>query len=187
MSTIPTRLTHFWEYTVAKADQAWNWLGKNHDQVTVTFAVIAGIYVLMEYKLNEVDATIKRAMELQARYGAAEILTSRLKLESYWLSPESESDLQQAGGSTKNEKITEVLLRHKLDGSVFVLADFFHQVTTCVKQNLCHLETTCAVFKRPAVELRNTYFDLFKQWEKRWGENLGDGPYKYFTANCPKD
>jgi hypothetical protein len=163
----------------------WVGLGNNHEQVTLTFAVVAGLYVLMEYRSNETDAVIKRTMEFQARFGQAELLKSRLELERYWLSPESANDLSQATG-TKNEKITKVILDHKLDGSVFVLADFFRQLVTCLKEKLCHLETTCAVFKTYVVELRNTYFDLFKTWEQRWGENLGDAPYKYFSSNCPK-
>ena len=72
--------------------------------MTITFAVIAGLYVLVEYKANERDATIKRTMDFQARYAQREILSSRRKLESYWLSPESEDDLRNLTG-TANEKI----------------------------------------------------------------------------------
>src|SRR6516165_5196033 len=118
-------------------------------------------------------------MEFQTRFGQTDILNSRMKLESYWLSSESQDDLSQAIG-TAGEKITEVVFKRKLDGSVFILADFFSQVTTCVKSELCHLRTTCAVFRNHVVALRNTYFDIFKKWEKRWGENLGEGPYQYF-------
>lgn len=163
----------------------WVWLGSNHEQVAIAFALVAGLYVLVEYRSNQTDALIKRTMEFQARFGQAEVLKARLELDRYWLSPESAKDLGQASGS-KNEKITQVVLDHKLDGSVFVLADFFRQIVTCMKEDLCHLETTCAVFKSYVVELRNTYFDLFKTWQQRWGENLGEAPYEYFSKNCAK-
>ena len=163
----------------------WAWVGRNHEQVTIAFAVIAGLYVLMEYRSNQTEALVKRAMEFQARFGQTELLKSRLELERYWLSPESAKDLDVAPGS-KNEKITKVVLDHKLDGSVFVLADFFGQTVTCLKEELCDLKTTCAVFKPYVTELRNTYFDLFKTWERRWGTNLGEGPFQYFSTNCDK-
>jgi hypothetical protein len=163
----------------------WSWLGKNHEQLTISFAVVAGLYVIFEYRSNATDTDIKRTLELQARFGQKELIEARYKLESYWLNPQSQIDLDQAGG-TKNEKLTKVIMDHKLDGSVFLLADFFGQVATCIKEKICHLETTCAVFKRNIVEMRNTYFDLFKNWEARWGENLGEVPYKVFVERCPK-
>jgi hypothetical protein len=163
----------------------WAWVGVNHEQVKIAFAVIAGLYVLVEYRSNQTEALVKRTMEFQARFGQTELLRSRLKLERYWLSPESAKDLDEASGS-KNEKITKVILDHKLDGSVYVLADFFGQTVTCLKEDLCELKATCAVFKPYVVELRNTYFDLFKTWERRWGHNLGEGPFQYFSANCDK-
>src|SRR5260370_23043562 len=96
-SGLPNEVNISWELSnvkaiLGKASQLWSWLGANHEQVTIAFALVAGLYVLVEYRSNETDATIKRAMEFQARYGQAEILSSRMKLENYWLSPESESD-----------------------------------------------------------------------------------------------
>ena len=165
---------------------SWSWLGANHEQVTIAFAVVAALYVLFEYHSNATDTDIKRTLDLQARFGQKELVEARFKLESYWLNPQSQVDLDQAAGATKNEKITTVVLDHKLDGSVFMLADFFGQVATCMKEKICDRETTCAVFQRNAVELRNTYFGLFKSWEARWGENLGEIPYKIFVEQCPR-
>lgn len=163
--------------------QLWQWLGSNHEPVKIAFAVVAGLYVLVQYQLAQTDATIARTMELQARYGQGDILAARVKLESYWLNPESEADLAKTIG-TKNEKITTVILGRKLDGSVFVLVDFFSQVVTCLQSGLCHTRTACTVFKRDVDGLRNTYFDLFQRWEKRWGENLAETAFQYFGKAC---
>lgn len=162
----------------------WRWIGVHKDHLTVIFAAVAGIYVLIEYNRNEIDANIKRTMEFQARYGQSEILSSRLKLESFWLNPDSDAQLAQESG-TEAEKITKLVYKNKLDGNVFVLADFFGQVTTCLRNDLCHVPTSCAAFKSHVVALRNTYFNLFKNWEKRWGENFIDDPYNFFIRSCP--
>jgi hypothetical protein len=164
---------------------AWTWLGANHEQVTIAFAVCAGLYVLFEYQSNSKDTDVKRTLELQARFGQKELIEARYKLENYWLSPQSKADLDLAPGS-KNQKITKVILDHNLDGNVFLVADFLSQVATCVKKEICDVKTACATFKKNVVEMRNTYYDLFKRWEERWGENIGEASYKVFNESCPK-
>jgi hypothetical protein len=173
MCSLATRLTTF-----------WNWIGTNHEQVTLLFAVVAGVYVLIEYKRSEIDADTKRVMEFQARYGQREILAARRKLDSFWLNPDSDAERAAEPGSAA-EKITAVVLKRKLDGEVFVVADFFDQVTTCIRTDLCHLKTACAIFKSEIDGKRNTYFDLFKKWEQRWGENRMEANFKYFSSKCP--
>jgi hypothetical protein len=168
----------------ARVTAFWSWIGDNHEQIALLFAVVAGLYVLIEYKRSETDADTKRVMEFQARYGQREILAARRKLEAFWLNPDSDAERDAATGSAA-EKITEVVLKHKLDGDVFVVADFFDQVTTCMRVDLCHLKTACAIFKSEVDGMRNTYFDLFKKWEKRWGENRMEPNFKYFAAKCP--
>jgi hypothetical protein len=162
----------------------WNWIGSNHDQVTLLFAAVAGLYVLIEYKRSETDAVTKRVMEFQARYGQREILAARRKLDSFWLNPDSDAERAAEPGSAP-EQITAVVLKHKLDGEVFVVADFFDQVTTCMRTELCHLTTACTIFKPEVDGMRNTYFDLFRKWEQRWGENRMEMNFKYFASNCP--
>jgi hypothetical protein len=169
----------------SRLSAVWAWIGSNHEQLTLLFAVVAGAYVLVEYKNNETDANIKRVMEFQARYGQREILAARKNLDAFWLNPASDAERNAAPGSAA-EKITAVVLKHKLDGDVFVVADFFDQVAICIRTDLCHLKTACTIFKSEVDGLRNTYFDLFKKWEKRWGENRMEANFKYFGSKCPK-
>ena len=164
----------------------WTWIGENHEQLTLLFAIVAGIYVLIEYKRNETDGATKRVMEYQARYGQKEILSARRALDAFWLNPGSETDLAAESGSPA-DKVAAVVIKRKLDGEVFVVADFFDQVTVCMRSDLCHLKTACRIFK-PAVDaLHNTYFALFQKWEKRWGENGMEENFKYFKRVCPKN
>jgi hypothetical protein len=168
----------------ARLTKFWNWIGTNHEQITLLFAVVAGVYVLIEYKRSETDADTKRVMEFQARYGQREILAARRKLDSFWLNPDSDAERAAEPGSAA-EQITAVVLKHKLDSEVFVVADFFDQVTTCMRTDLCHLKTACTIFKPEVEGMRNTYFDIFKKWEKRWGENRMETNFKYFASKCP--
>jgi hypothetical protein len=170
--------------TRARLAAIWDWIGSNHEQITLLFAVVAGAYVLVEYKRSETDADIKRVMEFQARYGQREILAARRKLDSFWLNPESDAQRAAEPGSAA-EQITAVVLKQKLDGEVFVVVDFFDQLTTCMRSDLCDLKTACMIFKPDVDGMRNTYFDLFKKWEQRWGENRMEVNFKYFANKCP--
>jgi hypothetical protein len=165
--------------------KGWEWLGANNDQVTIVFALIAGLYVLFEYQANEADTRVNRSLELQARYSQSELLAARQQLEAFWLSEESKQALDQAPGDAA-EKITFVVRARKLDPHVFLLADFLGQVALCVKSDLCDAKTACDAFRGPVVALHNTYFDLFKRWQERWGENLIAETYQLFNATCAR-
>ena len=163
----------------------WKWLGENHEQVTMLFALIAGAYVLVEYQLKEHEETVKRSLEFQARYGQKEILTARIKLDGYLLSEQYKQDIAAATTKDANGKITEVIRKRGLESNVFILADFFDQVTTCVEKDLCDKKTACAIFKGPVLGLRNNYYGLFEDWKKTWGENFAAKSHQYFDKKCP--
>jgi effector-binding domain-containing protein len=163
----------------------WKWLGENHEQVTIFFALVAGAYVLIEYQSKEHEETVKRSLEFQARYGQKEILAARIKLDGYLLSEQYKQDIAAAAAKDANGKMTEVIRKRGLDSNVYILADFFDQVTTCVEKDLCDKKTACAIFKGPIVGLRNNYHGLFEDWKKTWGENFAAKSSGYFEKNCP--
>jgi hypothetical protein len=165
----------------------WKGLGESHEQLTILFAVVAGVYVLVEYQLRQHEETVKRVLEFQARYGQKEILDARVKLDGYLLSEQYKLDIAAATAKDANGKMTEVIRKNKLDSNVFVLADFFDQVATCVEKDLCDRKTACAIFKGPITALRNNYYGLFEDWKKAWGENFAEKSRGYFDKNCPAD
>jgi len=165
----------------------WKWVGSNHEQVAILFAVVAGAYVLFEYKSKESEETVKRAMEFQARYGQKEILEARVKLHGYLLGEQFQKDYAAAKAKGGNAKMTELIRSHGLEPSVYVLVDFYDQVTTCVENDLCDKKTACAIFKEPITSLASNYHGLFDEWQKNWGENLAAKSNGYFSnkKNCP--
>ncbi|MBS0524078.1 MAG: hypothetical protein JSS04_10625 [Proteobacteria bacterium] len=162
----------------------WKWLGDNHEQVTLFFAIVAGAYVLFEYQSKNDEETVRRSLEFQARYGQKEILAARVKLDGYLLSELYKQDLAAATAKDANAKMTEVIRKRGLESNVFILADFFDQVTTCVEKNLCDKKTACSIFKGPIISLSNNYYGLFQDWQKTWGENFAAKSSGYFK-NCP--
>jgi hypothetical protein len=69
---------------------------------------------------------------------------------------------------------------------VRLLADFYGQVATCMKNSLCDVETACAAFWQGAKELRDNYSGLFKRWQKVWNTNLIEPTFLYFEEECGK-
>ena len=163
----------------------WKWLGDNKDQLTILFAVIAAGYVLYEYRGNQDASRIARTMEFATRYSEKELLGARIALDNV-LFDEGFDKKRAATGLKGNDAISKIITDMKLDSNVRLLADFFGQVATCMKNSLCDIGTTCAAFRQGTKELRNNYYGLFARWEKAWNTNLIEPTYQYFEMVCGK-
>jgi hypothetical protein len=166
-------------------ESGWTWLGANKEQLAIVFTVIAAGYVLYEYHASQVDADVKRTMDFQSRYSEKELLTARTALDDVLFDPEFEQK-KAATGLKGNDAISKMITDLKLASNVRLLADFYGQVATCMKNELCDRQTACAAFQKGAAELRDNYYGLFVRWEHNWNENLIEPTYKYFGTACAK-
>lgn len=164
----------------------WTWLAGNKEQLAIVFTVIAAGYVLYEYRGSQIDADVKRTLDFQSRYSEKELLSARTALDDVLFDPDLDKKLK-ATGLKGNAAITKLIADSKLTSNVRLLADFYGQVATCMKNSLCDRETACSAFQKGAAELRDDYYGLFKSWEKVWGENLIEPTYNYFQGACKKE
>jgi hypothetical protein len=167
----------------------WTWLGANAESLKLIFAIIAGGYVLFQYQSNLTDESIRRTLEFQSRYGKDDVGKARIELKNFWLlDPDRKKRIEEDAEKSKAQpgaKIAEAVLKEKaLAQYVWILADFFEQVTTCTQRGLCHRKTACAAFRSEVIAVRNTYFDLFKLWETAWGEDFIEKSYSFFDNKC---
>src|SRR5947209_1119550 len=161
---------------------SWNWTGANAEQIKIAFAVVAAMFVLQQYLVSVSDAAIKRTLEFQSRYSTGDVAAAHLDLDLLLLSPANKKMLDQA--VDPSSKITEFVQANKLERSVLVMTDFYSQLTTCVQQGICQLETACAVFKSRVYAHRNNFYDLVEIWDKEWGTKLMEPNFVYFRDNC---
>ena len=169
--------------------RCWRRLGKNAETLKLIFAIIAGGYVLFQYHSNVSDEKIKKTLEFQSRYGKDDVGKARIELKNYWLlDPDRKKRIEEDAAKSKVQpglRIAQAVLKEKeLARSVWILADFFEQVTTCVRGGLCDQDTACASFKSDVIAVRNTYYHLFKLWKAAWGEDLIEKSYDFFYNNC---
>ena len=160
----------------------WQWLADNKEQLTIIFTIIAAGYVLYEYLGSQTDAKVKRAMDFQARYGEKELLSARTGLDTLLFDQDFDKILEQG-----NDAISKAVTDRELDPNVRLLADFYGQVATCMKNGLCDVQTACAAFRQGTKELRNNFYGLFCRWQKVWKTNLIEPTYLYFEKECGKE
>jgi hypothetical protein len=161
----------------------WTWLGDSKEQLTVVFTIIAACYVLYEYHASQTDANIKRTMDFQARYSEKELLRARVALDNVFFDKNFEK-MRADTGLKGNDAVSAIITDLKLDSNVRLLADFYGQIATCMKNSLCDVDTACSAFHQGAKELRNNFYGLFKEWQKKWRTNLMEPTYEYFEGEC---
>lgn len=167
---------------VACIKELWAWMGTQAEAIKLVFAVIAAAYILFEYQSNLTDNAIKQTMAFQARYSERDLLKAHLDLDSMLLNPETQKKLTAA--AKPSEEIANLVYSNNYERDVLILAHFFGQLATCAQNSICHVETTCAVFKSRVIALWNNYHNLFLERWGRWGENLIKPTFDYFSTTC---
>jgi hypothetical protein len=168
-----------WWLSLGKA--LWTWLGTDHDQVKILFAVIAALFILWEYHDKQVENRVSKTYDFQTRLASDESQKARLDLNFLLI---NNTPAIKAAGTGASDLIADLVRKANLEREVLLLVDFYTQAATCAKLNLCELDVACEAFRAPVVAFRNNFYSLFEQWKKDWGDDFISEPYQYFTSNC---
>jgi hypothetical protein len=125
----------------------WKWLKDNSESVKIIFAVIAGIYVALQYKANDHIDHVKASTESIDQFYKSDNYTSLLRLEDFWLS-EHNVELRRR---LENKEITSETYRNilfnlvKMDyyGDLRKAARGLQSVSICGIQGRCDGPTIC--------------------------------------------
>jgi len=169
---------------MSRFDRIWFWLHENEKQLKLMFTLAAGFYVVIAYGLNQRDADIKRTLDYQTRYSEGEFQKAHLELNMLLLNPANKDAIDKA--SIPDAKIKELVEANGYQRDVLILADLFAEVTTCVRRNLCHQQTACAIFRDRIFAHRNNYHALFESWQNMWGQNFIEDSFNRFGKWCGK-
>jgi len=159
----------------------WTWLGTDHDQVKILFAVIAALYILWEYHDKQVEYRVSKTYDFQVRLASNELQKARLDLNLLLISNKPAIDAAGSGGS---DLIASLVHSNQMERNVLLLADFYSQVADCSKLNLCELDVACQAFREPVIAFRNNFYPLFDKWKKDWGNDFIAEPFEYFRTSC---
>jgi hypothetical protein len=149
---------------------AWAWLGANHEQVKIVFVVVAGLYVLFEYRVQVQADRVKHAVEYVEKYDESKSSGGMARLDALWLS----SDVRDLRERMKKEpavtradqfhrQFAELVQNHNLIADVYRMLTHFRKVAICAESGLCNADTLCRFMFDDIQSFRETYRGLLEQ------------------------
>lgn len=134
---------------------------RHKDAISLSLAVVAGIYVLVEYQLHLRDKKLDRTREYIERIESGSVHSARQWMDLHWINRRDlilNIEEMNYGQDANREKALELMEEYmkEFDESVAENADnirnmmrifyFYADLAKCVELGLCHGETACAMF-----------------------------------------
>jgi hypothetical protein len=165
---------------------SWTWLGTNKEQLTIIFAVTAGLWVLIGYR-DSLD-TAKRVETIRYidRYHGDKYLAARSAINKVLFDTTKQREFFDARNSGDKSKLEKFIWSNGLVEHILSLAELYDNVVRCVGADICDKEVACTYFASDISALHNTFRFLFADiWKKMWGEDFMLRSVK-FAKTCPR-
>jgi len=161
-----------------------NWVGEHNEQIKIGIAVLVGIVTLLGYLNSVKKERIKHSIQYVDRYHGGDIFKARLAVEQFWRRPEIMAELDKIKMKERRVLAKEkTLLDKQIQEPVFILLDFYQEVSLCALSDICHLKTACEFFANDIYDFNFLYQEFFKKWEENWRINF-DLEIKDFIQAC---
>jgi hypothetical protein len=155
---------------------AWSWIGQNHEQLKILFVVIAGLYVIFEYRTKLDEGRIARAVEEVSKYDSYKSSGATARLDAFWLSDKVKAlrDEMKTQPAEKrpdlfHNRFAGLVQSEKLTPDVHQTLTHYRKVAICVRAGLCDADTICRFMFDDIQGFRETYRGLLE------GEFLNEG------------
>jgi hypothetical protein len=163
---------------------SWRFVGQNHEQIKIIFAIIVAGWTLHEYRSSVEEGRVAEAIKRVERYQAEPILGSRRAYLDYWLTGKGAELLANNPRTKWNELIDKQTAAQGLERHVLTLTLFFNEIAACADRALCDVVTSCNYFRRDIDALRNSHTLLLKRWEEAYRESFRTGLDMFVTKTC---
>jgi hypothetical protein len=143
-----------------------NWMGRYNEQIKIIFALVAAIWVLVEYRGKQEETRIERAIDYMKRSSMGELLAAELKMTQYWT---DQGIVQKLESMPKGDKkifadfISESVEK-SLKIEVWRVFNFYNSLAICVNGQLCDPTAACNSFKRDIKVFIENYGPYFEQY-----------------------
>jgi hypothetical protein len=135
----------------------WTWIGGNHEQLKVVFAIIAGLYVFNEYMDKVKEARLTKSLEYVKRFKEPEIATARDKLDEFWNSKPIEEWQKVLNRDNYDELAPKLIEKGGLRNHVRVLGTFYRELGLCLQSKMCDQASACLYFFTEMQAFRHNY------------------------------
>jgi hypothetical protein len=168
----------------------WQWIGTNEKQIKIVFAVIAALYIGIEYRFKVQQDRISRAISYAEKHEQEKILEARERLRKFWLTDPVRELIARLKSSLPPEKraehyhkeMVELLRSSDLITEVDSLLNFYRSVALCVDIAHCDGKTICRYFFNEIQDFRENYRALLDEWANELGD-LAPGEIKYLVES----
>jgi hypothetical protein len=125
----------------------WLWFGRNTKQLTVLFALMAGVYGALQWASTNYVARVKNASEAVDRLRQSVDYIAARELEGFWLSDEITKERQAINGTTKTgddfRKFVEQKVASAHKNTLIRAIHGYNSVSVCAIQGSCDSITLC--------------------------------------------
>lgn len=149
----------------------WDGLGRNKDQITIVFAVLAAGWGLLEYRDRLLAGQRAETLRFVERYHGDHYLQARQALHRVAFDRALQKEYLAV--RLDPQKLEVFVTEQGLTPHLLILAEVYDSLARCVDAGICSQDAACAQFSGDIEGLRNAYRALFTAtWKEMWGEDF---------------
>lgn len=150
----------------------WAFIGVNKEQVQIVGIAIAAIWSLaLYYDANDVDKK-KESLKYIRQFQKGDVLTSWVAINEFWLTKAGLELLQSSDCRVIRQRATDVVHKLKIEKQVFTVHNYFEDVASCNKNNVCDKKTLCEFFAKRINDYNMLYEDFWGEIGRAFHEDL---------------
>jgi hypothetical protein len=162
-------------------------MGANKDQLTIMFALIAALWVWIEYRAAQGREKRTETIRYIDRYHSENYLAARSTLNTVLFDKAKKEELFDARKNKDRDKLEQFVTSNKLGNHLLALAELYGSFAQCVDASVCDRSVGCKYFASDIRGLYNTFRPVFSEiWKEMWGEDFMAEPMK-FANSCLRE
>lgn len=161
-------------------------IGQYHEHIKIAFAMIAALWVLMEYRGKQYEQRVERAVNYIKQASESSLLDAEVKTTLTWVDPAFLAKVKAATGD--REAVNKLLansIEQSLTKEVWNTFNFYKSLSICVNADLCDAKTACARFERDIRIFNENTASYFVQYMNNYRDDAIK-PIRAFLETCKR-
>lgn len=172
---------------------------ENHEVITITLAIVAGSYVLVEYLGKQYEQRVEKTQSYVKEMDSGETRNARQWLDLHWtkkknlLAAIDKAANDPNGESEFDKNIAEYMKDFNLDDTaneenvkyILQLLYFYTGLAKCVSDGLCDLKSACDLFGDDMGRFYVLHSSLIKIWRELEIKKVSFEAMRNTVLSCP--
>jgi hypothetical protein len=165
-----------------------DWINNNAEILKITFAIIAGVYAILEYKASDHLEHVKNSMDVIENFYKSDAYSAFVKLDNLILSDYNAELLRKLETKQLSSRHYRLLLSGKVENDhiddIRKVARGFKSPAICAIQGRCHAPTICMYLFHPMEDFRCNFRETIRAISKVHGSCLIDEVNHLLDTHC---